>query len=204
MNQTPTEARPPSRWKLPVVALVVVVALILGVTVLRRTPNIVTAAPVTGQDSIVDTRPAPMASVSAQGIANDTLGKMDSSSANLLNGQDRARVKAEAEARQRAYAAQYAQESVDASWASAKEAKMLEASKSGEISQLNAEPGDLNIDCKTSLCKIQANFASHGQAEDWLTLFSTTLGGEMPKASFQYLSNPDGTTEVVIYGVSRK
>jgi len=81
---------------------------------------------------------------------------------------------------------------------------MLAASKSIQIEQLHAEPQSLDVDCKTSMCRIQADFASESLANDWLTLFATNLGSEMPEASFQHSTNPDGTHRVLVYGLSRK
>ena len=103
-----------------------------------------------------------------------------------------------------ALATRFSTENVDAGWASAKESRMQVASASEQISSIHAEPQNLVIDCRSSLCKISGDFQSRGLAEDWLTLFSTDLGNEMPTASYRYLPNQDGSFHLVVYGLGRK
>jgi len=110
----------------------------------------------------------------------------------------------QAQVQHQAFASRYAGEHVDAAWAGRKEATMLAATKSDQITLLHAEPRDLDINCKTSMCRIQADFATRGLAMDWFTLFSINVGGEMPNSTFQYSANPDGSWRVTIYGLSRK
>lgn len=108
------------------------------------------------------------------------------------------------QAERQAFIERYAHEQVDARWAARKEAVMLEASRSGQILELGAQPHGLDIDCRNSMCRIQADFANQSNAEDWFTLFSTMLGSEMPNASFQYSRNVDGSARVLAYGLARK
>lgn len=102
------------------------------------------------------------------------------------------------------FASRYAGEHADPAWAGHKEAAMLAASKSDQITQLHAEPQSLDISCKTSMCRIEANFATRGLALDWFTLFSINVGGEMPNSTFQYSTNQDGSWRITVYGLSRK
>lgn len=108
------------------------------------------------------------------------------------------------QAERQAFIDRYAHEQVDARWAGTKEATMLEAGRSGQILELGAEPHALDIDCRTSMCRIRADFATQSSAEDWFTLFATTLGREMPKATFRYSRNEDGSARVLAYGLARK
>lgn len=107
------------------------------------------------------------------------------------------------QAERQAYIDRYAHEQVDARWAGRTEATMLQASRSAQVLELGAEPHALEIDCRTSMCRVQADFASQSSAEDWFTLFSTNLGREMPKASFLYSRNDDGSARVLAYGLAR-
>lgn len=107
-------------------------------------------------------------------------------------------------AQYRSFENYYVSEQLDAAWSGAKEAKMLEASVSEQIKVADAIPKNLDIDCKSSTCKITSDFKSRTHAEDWVILFSTAMGSEMPNLSYLYSLNPDGTTHVVAYGIGRK
>lgn len=104
----------------------------------------------------------------------------------------------------RALAGRYAAEPVDPTWASAKEAKLLAASTSDEIRRANAQPRNYTATCRSSVCKIGADFDNRGALEDWLTLFSTGLGSEVPNESYRVTTNPDGSLHLEIMGLARK
>lgn len=101
-------------------------------------------------------------------------------------------------------AARYAAEPVDAAWASAKEAKLLAASTSDEIRRSNAVPGNYRASCRSTVCRIGADFPNRGAVQDWLTLFSTGVGGELPNEAYVVTTNPDGSVHLDIMGLARK
>ena len=183
--------------------LVLIAGVILGVTFSRsRVSHTPSAIPTASQASADAPTPSPRAPARLDASQVST----QSSGDNDLHNMEKAGIESQrqAQSQHQAFANRYAEEPVDASWAGRKEATMLAASKSGQITLIHAEPKDLDIDCKTSLCRIQADFATRGLAMDWFTLFSTNVGGEMPNSTFKYSTNPDGSWRVTIYGLSRK
>ena len=103
-----------------------------------------------------------------------------------------------------ALATRYAAEPVDAAWAAAKEAKLLAASASDEIRRIGAMPGNYRASCRSSVCRIGADFPNRSATEDWLTLFSTGVGGELPNEAYVVSPNPDGSVHLEVMGLARK
>lgn len=103
-----------------------------------------------------------------------------------------------------ALAARYAAEPLDASWASAKETKLLDASVSDEIRRTNAVPRNYHASCRSTVCRIGADFSDRGAMQDWLTLFSTGTGGELPSEAYVVSQNQDGSFHLQIMGLARK
>jgi hypothetical protein len=54
------------------------------------------------------------------------------------------------------------------------------------------------------VCRIGADFPNRGAVQDWLTLFSTGVGGELPNEAYVVTSNPDGSVHLDIMGLGRK
>jgi hypothetical protein len=118
---------------------------------------------------------------------------------------DRDRLQAESDARAQhdEFATRYREEDVDARWAARKETVLLNASTSSQIAELGAAPKHLDIDCKSSICRVQADFAVQSSAQDWVTLFLLNAGSQMPRSVFGHSVNPDRTIRVEILGYSR-
>lgn len=186
---------------IPIVALVLIVAAMLGVTLMLNSdkqdpvpvPNGVQAS-VDGHANPVSDRP--MRQVAA---VDFNPGDWKQRREAIHAGQAR-----KAQGERRELMQRYAAEDLDPVWAAAKEATMFGASTSTQIAQLEAEPQALDISCRSTTCRIEADFASASLAEDWFTLFSTNLGAEMPHASFEYSRQADGSARVVVYGIGRK
>lgn len=61
-------------------------------------------------------------------------------------------------------------------------------------------PDDLAVDCRRVLCRVSARFARAGDAEDWATMYLSAAGGEIARAQTVQVRQPDGSTQVIIYG----
>ena len=97
----------------------------------------------------------------------------------------------------------YEAENVDQGWAGAKQ-QALEALQSNEqIEQLNARPVAFDVACRSSTCRVQADFASRLAADDWLTLYLLNAGTELSNSSFRRTDYPDGTASIELYGQAR-
>lgn len=61
-------------------------------------------------------------------------------------------------------------------------------------------PQDLAVDCRRVLCRVSARFDRPGDAEDWATMYLSAAGGEIERAQTVQVRQPDGSTQVIIYG----
>lgn len=116
----------------------------------------------------------------------------------------RKQVQQQVDRTQAAFAARYNNEPVDAAWAGAKEAELMGLGVSDQIRQLNAQPQNMAVDCKSSMCRITGDFASMSTGDDWVTLYMNNVGDKVPVASYKYVQNPDGTVSINVYAVGRK
>ena len=104
---------------------------------------------------------------------------------------------------QNAFAARYSNEPVDPAWASGKEAELLGLGVSDPMRQMGAEPQNMVVDCKSSMCRITAEFASMSKGDDWFALYMNNVGEKVPVASYKYVQNPDGTVTINVYAMGR-
>ena len=200
MSASPAPAKGAGRTVWPLLAGLSVILLIVGVTIASRGRSMPAG------DSIA---PAPAMQAPATRAAEPARGPRASVQISMAERRERRKaMQAEQERKGRAFhaalAERYASEPVDAAWASAKEAKLLAASVSDEIRRVDAVPGNYRASCHSSVCKVSADFPNRGAVQDWLTLFSTGVGGELPNESYVVSQNPDGGFHLEIMGLARK
>jgi len=100
-------------------------------------------------------------------------------------------------------AARFASEQVDPAWAPAKETELSTLADSPAYEQAGAKPRRLSVDCRSSMCRLDGEFESRGQAEDWIMMYMSSVGGKMPNSIVSRTQAPDGSTRVEIYGRGR-
>lgn len=188
--------RAKERWPLLIGALAV--AVILGVTLLRTTgttaPGVTSVRADDAREPMQhETRPHPSRPRTQPPLAERRESRRAAQAEQVRRGRDL----------HQALAARFAAEPVDAAWASAKEAKLLAASISDEIRRANAVPKNYRASCRSSICRIGADFDNRGSMEDWLTLFSTGIGGELPSEAYVVDQNADGSFHLEIMGLAR-
>jgi len=198
MNDMPPPARAVSK---PLLAGLIVVVVIVGVTMAwRQRPG------VGAEDSVA---PASAASAANPRMANPAAAPRPRTPPSMAERREhRKAAQVEQERKGRAFhdtlAARYAAEPVDAAWAGAKEAKLLAASASDEIRRIDALPANYRASCRSTVCRIGADFPNRGAVQDWLTLFSTGVGAELPNEAYVVSQNPDGSFHLEVMGLARK
>lgn len=200
MNGVHVPAGRASKASWPLVVGLLVIATIIGVTIAWRGRATSAGDPVA---------PVPAMHAATTHGAEPVRGLRTRPQTSMAERRERRKAaQAEQERRGRAFhatlAARYASEPVDAAWASAKEAKLLAASVSDEIRRVDAVPGNYRARCHSSVCRISADFPNRGAVQDWLTLFSTGVGGELPNESYVVSQNPDGSIHLEVMGLARK
>jgi hypothetical protein len=201
MNGKPAQQGRGTRSRWPLLAGLLVVLVILGVTIGRRLLDGADRDG-SGMAARMDT-PMP-----AQPQPRSRPNHARAPFSPELRRERRKAAQAEQERKGRglhqALAIRYASEPVDAAWASAKEAKLLAASASDEIRRSNALPENYRASCRSTVCSISADFPNRGVVQDWLTLFSTGAGGELPNEAYIVTDNQDGSVHLDIMGLARK
>lgn len=194
---------------LPLLVSTIVLALVLGGTFLFRSRS----GPVTGDDRDAGSVEATFAAPPVPSPASRTGRTQLQSAPDMAREQvqehveQRARMRKEHMARNRELrersAARFAKEPVDPTWAAAKESELVEIANREAFGQADARPTSLSMDCRTSMCRLQGEFGTQGQAEDWIMMYMASVGGAMPHSVVSRTQNPDGSARVEIYGSAR-
>ncbi len=194
--------------RLPLIAgAAIVVAVVAGTFFLRggRTP------PAAVPDAVVatqDSAPSPVvASPAAARPAPAGAGRPATNEAMIEQLDQRARRREEHLARTAALkeqsAQRYASEQVDPAWAPGKITELNGIAADPAFEVAGAQPSNLSIDCRSSMCRIDGQFEDAGKAEDWILLYTASVGSAMPSSVVSRIRNPDGTMRVEIYGRGR-
>ena len=123
---------------------------------------------------------------------------------NAAREEARKSVDAIVEAGRNKLVSRYRDETLDASWAEAKQVELAGFGTSQQIQDIHAEPRNLAIDCRRTVCRIDADFASRSVAQDWATLYLTGAGSRLSSASLETIPNPDGSFRMQIHGLARQ
>jgi hypothetical protein len=116
----------------------------------------------------------------------------------------RAEVQQRVDQTQAAFTSRYNSETVDPAWAGGKEAALSQLAMSPQMREIGAEPKNLAVDCKSTMCKVTADFPSTSAGDDWFTLYMNNVGAQVPVASYKYVRNPDGSYSINVYAVGRR
>lgn len=187
------------------IGLVVVVALIVGITASRLRVADAGSPIVTVHDDAVGSVTQASTPVSPATMNRTPLPGPIPTEAEIIAEREAGKreVQQVVDAGKNKLVGRYQSEQVDARWARAKEQHLQSASTTAEMVSLNAVPADMEVTCRSSVCRITATFPSRVAAEDWFTLYALNVGAEMPNASYESHLNPDGTVGVQIHGLAR-
>ena len=193
--------------RIPIVAAtLVVLAVVAGTFILRGRDH----ARVDDAMAVGGTSPAavaPAAPPDAHASARAPAGGTPPAAAMVDQVERRAQLREAHEARTRELREQserrYASEQVDPSWAPGKESELTGLASQEAFDVAGAKPSSLDIDCRSSMCRINGQFESSTQAEDWILMYMSSVGSRMPNSVVSRRRNPDGSMSVEIYGRGR-
>ena len=187
----------------PVIALGIVVAAILGGVLwrhsaMRTIENVSPVALENSESGAQQHRPP----VTSQRIAPRQFSQADRLRLNAERKQRRKEMAERVRASNAALVARHRAEQVDPQWAAATEARLQEVAKMSGFEE-RVTPTSLDIDCKATTCKVDAGLASRSLGEDWAMLYMSSVGSNMKRAYTSVVTEPDGTSHVVIYAIAR-
>lgn len=193
--------------RLPLFVAIAVVFAVIAATVLVRTgrgpANVESPAAQVERELEA---PAASSPVAAPPTPRSPQGSV-AESAMLNQVEERARKREELRARTAALkeqsARRYASEQVDPAWAPAKRSELDGIAADPAFAAAGVAPSNLDIDCRSSMCRIDGQFEDASKAEDWIMLYTASLGSALPNTVISRTRNPDGTMRVEIYGRGR-
>lgn len=118
--------------------------------------------------------------------------------------ENRAKGQAWIDQTQAGFMSKYDSERVEPAWAAAKQGELIASAESDLIRQTGAVPTNMTADCKSTMCRVTADFPNMGMGDDWFTLYMGNLGDKVPTASYKYVENPNGTVTLQMYAVGRR
>lgn len=198
----------PNRLSLFLIPLFVVVAALAGWAVLkqrdRATPVVDSSDPaLTAQTSAATVTAAPGAARPTQPAAAPGLAGSALLSKLPMTEADRLKVLADRDKQMAEFERSHRAEPIDATWAAQARSDLGAIVESEALKTSGIEPSDYTADCRSSTCRISANFTSSGNAEDWGTFFLASSGKTLRQAKMTIIQNPQGGAEVRIYGARR-
>lgn len=210
MNPDPTGM--PRRSRLPWVLLVLIVAVIAGVTLYRHFTAIDAAEVVAQPDATAaqGTGPRRLSAEEIRALARRSPGTTAPATARNMAEmmQKRARMaeatQARIQQRNTAMASRFSTEKPDPSWAGAHEKELVSLQDSDPMRDAGAKAENFQVECRSSMCRIQGDFKDAGAAGSWLQLYMSGVGDSLPVATAHQIRNPDGTVRVEIYGLGRQ
>lgn len=209
MSQNPVGT--PRRSYLPWILLGLVVAMIASVTLYRQFSA--TDAPEeasvsgTAERGSDHRRPSPeeiRALARRSPLASGTATARNMTE--LLEKRKRMTEAAQARIQQRnaAMASRFSAEKSDPVWSGAHERDLASLQDSDPMRDAGVKAENFRAECRSSMCRVQGDFADAGTASTWLQLYMGSVGDRLPVATAHQIRNPDGSVRVEIYGVGRK
>lgn len=190
-----------------VVAAVVVVGVIAGTFILRRgaapdpadvpQSSAAAASDPVAQAQAPASRGARRAPASGESLEQQVATQLD------RRAESRAQHAARTRELREQSAARYASEQVDPAWAPQKESQLTQIASNAAFEQAGAKPSSLSVDCRSSMCRVDGAFETRSQAEDWVMMYMSSVGGTMPNSIVSSSQAEDGSTRVEIYGRAR-
>lgn len=151
-------------------------------------------------DGTLAGRYAAQAAARGAGLADGTLRRGPGG----RNAMTPAQQRAERERLQQRLQAEFAADAPDAAGGAAAETRLEEAVVGSDMASTGLVPDDLAVDCRRTMCRVSADFTKAGDAEDWAMMYLSAAGGAISRARTVQVRQPDGSTQVIIYGVRGK
>jgi hypothetical protein len=92
---------------------------------------------------------------------------------------------------------------IDPAWAGPAEAALEKLTEDPGLVASQIKPDAYRSECRTSSCRISADFSSHADAEDWSTMYITNTGRTFQRTRSMVIPTGDGGYEARIYGTRR-
>jgi hypothetical protein len=99
--------------------------------------------------------------------------------------------------------AQHRSDPVDPAWSTQAETELTRLARGDWVSEAGGAPTRLVVDCRSTRCRIAADFVRLSQAEDWSELFLTQAGGTIYRSQTVLIPRTDGGAELRLYSTRK-
>lgn len=99
--------------------------------------------------------------------------------------------------------AQHRSDPVDPAWSAQAETELTTLARGDWVSEAGGGPARLVVDCRSTRCRIEADFVRRSQAEDWSELFLTQAGGTIYRSQTVLIPRTDGGAELRLYSTRK-
>ena len=108
------------------------------------------------------------------------------------------------EALLRAATAKFNSEKVNPAWSSQAETRLQSIVSPQQLAAYDVDIQDMNVECKSTTCRINSTFNSSREADDWIVLYMSNVGENLPHSFVKTNMLPDGRVQIEIYGSGRR
>lgn len=185
---TTTSARIPLTPLVVVVAVVLMAALLLGVSRSLFPARPATPPPQAVTTAIATPDPVQTPATPADQIAPDL--------------EPRPAAAAERTRRRQslfaAFETRFREDTSDPDWSASAERKLIEAASEPSLAQFGV-PLSYNARCSAHLCRVDLSFARRTEADDWSELYLNGMNGMVTSVRSTVVPGPGGTVALIIY-----
>jgi hypothetical protein len=104
----------------------------------------------------------------------------------------------------RAATAKFNSEKVNPAWSSQAETRLQSIVSPQQLAAYDVDVQDMKVECKSTTCRINSTFNSSREADDWIVLYMSNVGENLPQSFVKTNTLPDGRVEIEIYGSGRR
>ncbi|GAB2662562.1 hypothetical protein [Arenimonas aestuarii] len=117
------------------------------------------------------------------------------------NGLDEAGLQLAREQKLSEYRNRFLDETVDAQWsATAMKELQVKVASDQMLASAPGLPDEWSVDCRSTMCEITFEFSDAAMAADWSEIYLTDVGGTLGHIWTTEIQQPDGSTQIVMYG----
>jgi hypothetical protein len=99
--------------------------------------------------------------------------------------------------------AQHRRDPIDPTWSAQAETELTRLARGDWVPEVGGAPTRLIVDCRSTRCRIEAEFVRRSQAEDWSELFLTQAGGTIYRSQTVLIPRTDGGAELRLYSTRK-
>ncbi|MBC7988934.1 MAG: hypothetical protein H7Y19_05055 [Luteimonas sp.] len=99
--------------------------------------------------------------------------------------------------------AQHRAERVDRAWSAQAENELTRLARGDWVAEAGGGPTEFAVDCRSTSCRVDAQFVRQSQAYDWGELFLTQAGGTIYRSQIVVIPRAEGGAQLQVYSTRK-